>query len=166
MENSTSSHEWRKWLDEYASRLLLFARQQSRNAADAEDLLQEAMVEVWNRVNHHELPPLALVYTTIRRRAIDQARREDRRRKREEASAGTDGLWFDTGLMDNETCKLVETGMKALPEIYGEVVTLKIWGELTFDEIAGVLDIPANTAASRYRYGLEALRKNLKDVIL
>jgi RNA polymerase sigma-70 factor (ECF subfamily) len=44
------------------------------------------------------------------------------------------------------------------------VVTLKIWGELTFEEIAQVLEVPANTAASRYRYGLEALRKTLKGL--
>jgi RNA polymerase sigma-70 factor (ECF subfamily) len=38
---------------------------------------------------------------------------------------------------------------------------LKIWGELTFDEIARQLGIPLNTAASRYRYALAALRKEL-----
>jgi RNA polymerase sigma-70 factor (ECF subfamily) len=42
-------------------------------------------------------------------------------------------------------------------------VTLKVWGELTFAEIAIALEIPANTAASRYRYGLEELRKHTKQ---
>jgi RNA polymerase sigma-70 factor (ECF subfamily) len=51
--------------------------------------------------------------------------------------------------------------MLKLPEIYQQVVTLKTWGELTFDEIGEALEIPANTAASRYRYGLEELRKAL-----
>ena len=37
----------------------------------------------------------------------------------------------------------------------------KIWGELTFEEIAAQLELPANTAASRYRYALGALRKEL-----
>ena len=43
---------------------------------------------------------------------------------------------------------------------FREVVTLKVWGELSFAEIAAVLEIPANTAASRYRYGLAELRKH------
>ncbi len=43
---------------------------------------------------------------------------------------------------------------------------LKIWGGLTFDEIAEALDIPANTAASRYRYGLAELRKLTKEVFV
>ncbi len=38
---------------------------------------------------------------------------------------------------------------------------MKIWNELTFAEIAGVLEISQNTAASRYRYALAALRKNV-----
>jgi RNA polymerase sigma-70 factor (ECF subfamily) len=54
--------------------------------------------------------------------------------------------------------------MRNLPEIYQEVVTLKIWGGLTFAAIAEALEIPANTAASRYRYGIEHLRKLTREV--
>ena len=39
-----------------------------------------------------------------------------------------------------------------------EVVVLKIWGQLTFEEAAAVIGISPNTAASRYRYGLEKLK--------
>ena len=51
-----------------------------------------------------------------------------------------------------------------MPEKFREVVMLKIWSELTFAQIAKTLDIPLNTAASRYWYGLESLRRdtNLK----
>ena len=38
---------------------------------------------------------------------------------------------------------------------------MKLWGERTFAEIGEALDISLNTAASRYRYGIEALRKQL-----
>ena len=39
-----------------------------------------------------------------------------------------------------------------------EVLTLKIWAELTFDEIARTLDLSLNTVASRYRYALCKLK--------
>ena len=42
-----------------------------------------------------------------------------------------------------------------------EVLAMKIWNELTFAEIASALEISQNTAASRYRYALAALKKNL-----
>lgn len=54
--------------------------------------------------------------------------------------------------------------MAALPPEQREVVFLKVWTGLTFAEIADVLATSANTAASRYRYGIEKLRRDLKDV--
>jgi RNA polymerase sigma-70 factor (ECF subfamily) len=56
--------------------------------------------------------------------------------------------------------------MSHLPEIYRQVVTLKVWGGLTFGEIAEALEIPANTAASRYRNGLIELRSLTKEVFI
>jgi RNA polymerase sigma-70 factor (ECF subfamily) len=41
---------------------------------------------------------------------------------------------------------------------------LKIWGGLTFNEIAQSMAISPNTAASRYRYALEQLERKLKNV--
>ena len=73
--------------------------------------------------------------------------------------------WFDTSAEDCESRRLVQNALTRLPDMYREVVTLKVWGELTFAEIADVLGIPANTAASRYRYGLEELRKLTKEVM-
>jgi RNA polymerase sigma factor (sigma-70 family) len=60
---------------------------------------------------------------------------------------------------------LIQDAMTKLPEIYREVITLKVWGDLTFAEIAQSLGIPANTAASRYRYGLEQLRQLTREVL-
>jgi RNA polymerase sigma-70 factor (ECF subfamily) len=104
---------------------------------------------------------LPLVYATIRRRAIDLGRAEDRRRTREEASVPHDEAWFDRSVAEREQREQLEAAMKTLPQPQREVLALKVWGELTFEEIGRVLDIPANTAASRYRYGLDGLRKQL-----
>ena len=41
---------------------------------------------------------------------------------------------------------------------------LKLWEGLTFEQIADALDIPQNTAASRYRYGLDKLRERLRPL--
>ena len=48
--------------------------------------------------------------------------------------------------------------VERLPDQQKEVVILKIWGELTFDEIARTLDESLNTVASRYRYALQKLK--------
>ncbi|MBI5386357.1 MAG: sigma-70 family RNA polymerase sigma factor [Verrucomicrobia bacterium] len=164
MDDPPTPAEWRCWLEEQAPKFLLFARQQTRSEADAQDVVQEAVVESLHRLGHR-LPPPALVLATIRRRAIDWARSEDRRRGREAAAIPPGPAWFDTGVEDRELAALIRDAMGRLPENYREVVTLKVWGGLTFREIAGALGIPANTAASRYRYGLAELRKLTKPVL-
>jgi DNA-directed RNA polymerase specialized sigma24 family protein len=49
-----------------------------------------------------------------------------------------------------------------LPPEQREVIVLKIWNRCTFEEIGGLLDIPPNTAAGRYRYGLQKIRHQLE----
>ncbi len=166
MDETPQQADWRRWLEEYAPKFLLFARQQSRSEADAQDLVQEAVVEACQRQKDGRPPPPALVFATVRRRAIDLARREDRRTGRELAALGpASESWFDTSVEDRELSQLIQDAMSRLPDAYREVITLKVWGGLTFAEIANALAIPANTAASRYRYGLHELRKLTREVL-
>lgn len=164
MDNASIAEGWGRWLDEHAARLLLFARQQCRLSADAEDLLQEALVETWGRTGGDRIPPLPLVYATIRRRAIDRARSDDRRHSREASTAPDRDAWFDVHPADAEFSAHLEALVKTLPAIQAEVIVLKMWGGLTFAEIAEALHVSQNTAASRYRYGIEALRAQFKEV--
>ena len=165
MDDSPQQADWRRWLEEHAPKFLLFARQQTRCEADAQDLVQEAVVEASQRQSDGRPPPPTVVFATVRRRAIDLARREDRRAGRELAAAPASECWFDTSVEDHELSQLIQGAMSRLPDIYREVITLKVWGGLTFAEIADALGIPANTAASRYRYGLTELRRLTKEVL-
>lgn len=54
--------------------------------------------------------------------------------------------------------------MRQLPVEQRAVVHLKLWQGQTFQEIASALGLSANTAASRYRYGLEKLRMQLRPI--
>ena len=95
---------------------------------------------------------LPYIYTSIRRCAIDLGRKEDRRGKREEKSerekiiqyGAVEDPWFETESSDDESRTYLEEGLKKLPEKFASVITLKIWGELTFAEIGKKLDISQN----------------------
>ena len=155
----TQSHadEWHSFFSEWGDRLLLFARQQTRSLADAEDVLQEAMVHVWGKRELFPRIDSGLVFMQIRRVAIDRARRERRREKREQAFAGTqEQSLFQPDGPGNAVD--LEQALGALPHEQQEVLVLKIWGDQTFEAIGKALDISPNTAASRYRYGLEQLK--------
>ena len=151
-------------MEQHTPGFLLFARQKSRCDADAQDLVQEAVTEAANRQADGGLPPVALIYATIQRRAIDLARREDRRGARELKAIELEETWLDTEVENRELRQLMTTALNQLPDHYREVITLKLWSELSFSEIGETLKIPANTAASRYRYGLSELRKLTRGV--
>jgi RNA polymerase sigma-70 factor (ECF subfamily) len=55
----------------------------------------------------------------------------------------------------------VEQALAALPVEQREVVYLKVYEGLTLQEIATLCDVSINTVASRYRYALAALRREL-----
>jgi RNA polymerase sigma-70 factor (ECF subfamily) len=165
---------WREWLEAHGPKLLLFARQQTRSIEDAKDVFQDALVKLVEKVRTGEFVGgqeawLPYLYTAIRRLAIDLSRRDDRRKRREDnvgADAETGQFdafnpWFESDSSDDETRAQLEKCLKELPEKFAEVITLKIWGERTFAEIGETLGISQNTAASRYRYGLEALKRSL-----
>ena len=168
--------DWRVWLQEHGPKLMLFARQQTRSTEDAEDVFQDALVKLTEKIRLEEFTGgeegwLPYLYATIRRLAIDLSRKDDRRKRREDfvggEVAGEDKTpvhpWFDSDASDDEVRSQLEQKLKELPEKFSEVIVLKVWGEQTFAEIGETLEISQNTAASRYRYGLEMLRKSLSN---
>ena len=56
------------------------------------------------------------------------------------------------------------SALQGLPAEQKEIIVLKIWHDYTFEEIGELLEISPNTAAGRYRYGLQKLRMSLKGV--
>jgi RNA polymerase sigma-70 factor (ECF subfamily) len=168
MERTNEQDSWKSWIEAHGPKLLLCARQWTRSLADAEDVLQEAFVRYWRHQRHLPGDPQALLVTSIRRAALDLARRDDRRTAREEkAGTGIEEPHSVFGKLPGEGDERrleIEGAMQRLPAEQREVLVLKIWQEFTFEQIAAVLDISPNTAASRYRYALNALRKELEPL--
>jgi RNA polymerase sigma-70 factor (ECF subfamily) len=69
------------------------------------------------------------------------------------------GIWLESPNGSTETAMALQSALRTLPDEQREVVVLKIWGQLTYEEAAAVIGISPNTAASRYRYGIEKLRE-------
>lgn len=164
MEVLPDDASWRDWFQLHGPKLLLCARQWTRSLADAEDAVQEAFVRFWRHQRKLGGDPQALLLTSVRRAATDLARRDTRRSAREErAESGRELLEpvFEIPLEGDDRRSDIESALRTLPPEQREVLVLKIWGELTFEQIADQLRISPNTAASRYRYALAALREAL-----
>lgn len=136
--------------------LVLYARQFVAVHADAEDAVQNAFVRYWpRRQGAHDT--VAFLFACVRTAALDLARTQRRNRQREQNIRREEAFAIDTSAEAAELQRLMSWQLDQLPAEQREVVVMKIWGGLTFDQIAAVLAISANTAASRYRYGLEKL---------
>lgn len=159
------SEIWQRWLAESSESFFLYARRQTRCEADAEDVLQESLFETWRKGGGRP-PDAALVFATIRRRAMDLARSSQRRAVREDASMeGTVEPFVLPEVGDSDTHAHLAEAVGGLPEHLREVLTLRIWGGLSFPEIGEVTGVSENTAASRHRYALEKLRETLGKVL-
>lgn len=160
MEDVATDESWKICFSELAPGLLLFARQWARSPADAEDIVQEAFVRFWR--TNRDISNRGLLYATVRSIALDFIRRDTRRARRESAAMSeVDQSAAPVFEIEDDSQRALVAAVDLLPLEQREVLTLKIWNDLTFAEIAGVLSISQNTAASRYRYALTALKKNL-----
>lgn len=165
------SIEWKRWLADNGPRLLLFARTWGKSREDAEDLVQESILKMWHYQQEDGRgggpPDLPLVFSTIRFAGLMLHRSEQRRRKREEAIVyfnDFQDVWLDPMMEDDEDAVLLRDAVQNLSDKLREVVVMKTWGALTFAQISEVLAISPNTAASRYRYALEQLTLELKQI--
>src|SRR5881392_3331931 len=161
MDNIASHEDWKSCFSEIGPGLLLFARQWTRSAADAEDIVQEAFVKFWRR--NHDIHNRGLLYAAVRSIALDFIRRDKRRARREAtALAEAEPAIEPQFELEDDTQSALAAAVESLPRDQREVLVLKIWNDLTFSEIAGALRISQNTAASRYRYALTNLKKTLQ----
>lgn len=165
MEVPDEQSTWQAWFRRHGPRLVLWARQWTRSVADAEDVVQEAFVRYWRHQRQLGGDPMGLLLTSIRRAACDLGRREDRRAAREQTGgdpeAATGGSWFEPWAEGDDRRAAMEAALQRLPDAQRQVLVLKIWGERTFEQIGGELGVSPHTAASRYRYALGALRREL-----
>jgi RNA polymerase sigma-70 factor, ECF subfamily len=166
MVNSDSN--WEKCFAELAPRLVLYARQLTQTAADAEDVVQMAFVRWWRRFPNGDRDHVPLLYAAVRTIALDLRRSSVRRSKRENVSylaeEAREPGYFELAAEQQDLARIVEKSMEGLPEEQREVVTLHVWGGLTFAQIAEATGASINTIAARYRYALKALLRKLEPM--
>lgn len=142
-------------IDRLGPALVLFARQW---AAAPEDVVQDAFLKL---VEQRRPPadPAAWLFAVVRNRATDRAR-ADRRRVRREQAARPD-RWFVEPEIDGLDAAAAVAALERLPVELRETIVARLWGGLTFDQIAAVSGCSASSAFRRYEAGIAALRETL-----
>jgi RNA polymerase sigma-70 factor (ECF subfamily) len=140
----------------HAPALRLYARQWPEGD---EDLVQDAFIKLAKQspAPGHVLPWL---YCVVRNGALAAGRGAARRRRREGRASATDA-WFASAedhLDGQEATRL----LAELPLDQREVVVARVWGGMTFEEVAALAGCSLPTAHRRYHAGLAALRERLE----
>ena len=154
--------------DEHAQAVFAYLLNFTRHEADTRDLLQELFIKLAERPELLEeaRDERAFLLRVAHNLALDLIRRRGTREKNYEQLAGeTLAVFASTSAPDEGAFR--EAPSAALGEIPADqraVVHLKLWEGLTFEQIAELLGIPLNTAASRYRYGIDKLRERLRPL--
>lgn len=152
----------------FAPRVKAFLLKQGADQAQAEELMQETMVTVWQKAyqfDRRKAKVSTWIFTISRNRRIDRLRKESR------ANVDlTDPALVPDPLEDSETSfersenrERIERALTGLSADQTKVIRLCFYSDMSHSEIAEKLDIPIGTVKSRIRLAIAKIKAALED---
>ncbi len=150
--NDLARHLEQQYVEMGPSLRAYFRRQRGLDVLD-DDLVQETFLRAWRERTRlrHALTPRAYLFGIARHVAIDALRRA-----RPQDILPAD-LPAEPVAETDERLPLLRAAIAALPATHREPLLLKLQQELSYAEIAAVLDLPLGTVRSRLHYAIERL---------
>jgi RNA polymerase sigma-70 factor (ECF subfamily) len=158
--------ELERLYDQHATAVFAFLLNFTRDEDDTREVLQEVFVKIAQQpeVISAARDERGFLIRLAHNAAVDLMRRRGTRRQYHEQFAREEIPIFAAAADADEAAfrAMLSTALGELPPEQRAVVHLKLWEGLTFEQIAETFNIPPNTAASRYRYGLDKMRELLR----
>jgi RNA polymerase sigma-70 factor (ECF subfamily) len=144
--------------------LLYFAHQLVGDADRALDVLQEVWLKAFRGIGRLENPRLvrAWLYQLTRSLAVDRARQDTARGRREMVYAEESGAAEDEPAFDVEDAAALHRALDTLDLPHREVLVLHFLEDMPIADIAAVVGCPAGTVKSRIYHAKRALRAALR----
>lgn len=154
---AVGARELAELLDRHGAALELYAASWTSRP---EDCVQEAFIEL---ARQRERPErlVAWLYRVVRNRALN-AWRTDRRRTEHERTAGLQLLTDSSATETQAEQEELKTLLERLPADEREAVVLRIWGNLTWEQVAELSGTSSSTAQRRFVAALEKLKERLE----
>lgn len=145
-------------VDERLSALVLFARQWRHDSP--EDIVQNAFMRL---LKEHPFPrdPVAWLYAVIRNLSNNHLRSQKRRKNREAEAFWLRSCFENPASQSDEHDDLIRQ-LELLEQEYREIITMKIWGGLSLEQIASVLGSSRSSVHRKYQQGLTLLHDKLE----
>jgi RNA polymerase sigma factor (sigma-70 family) len=146
-------------LDEHGARLVLYAQQWCEWP---EDVVQEAFIRL---VQQRPVPEnvVGWLYRVVRNGAINHLRSDVRRSKHETTAGSVREGWFKQSHDEAMDGAAAAAALETLPMNEREVIVLRLWSGLGFEEIGQLVGKSKSTVHRWYETGLAALRKNWSE---
>ena len=139
---------------QHGSALLLFATALTGERGRAQDAVHQVFLKLISDGNLREArDKKAYLFRCVRNAVLNEVKIQSR-----SSVLDPDSAWFNPPNRDYTGELNLRRALRSLPADQREVIVLHVWGELTFFQIAELLHVNPNTAASRYRYALAKLR--------
>jgi RNA polymerase sigma-70 factor (ECF subfamily) len=157
-----SIREFEALVDELQHRLVQFAFCRLHSREDAEDVVQDVLVQAYrDREKHRAVDNAApFLFRMVANRCTDVLRRRKR-----DAGPPQDLAAPHAGAEPADGAarmRRVEELLGRIPRRQAEVIRLRVYAELPFEAVAEAMDCSVPTAKSRFRYGVQKLRRALK----
>jgi len=148
------------WYDAYSGGLMLYARNWLGEEA-AGDAVQVAFVRLMGQ-GAAPRDVKAWLFRTVRNEAITRLRKRERRSRHFGRMLSEGPCWFESHPEDLIDARTAQEILLELPQEQNEVVLLRIWGQLTLKQIAGVVGSPLTTVHSRYKAALAIIKERMQ----
>lgn len=145
-------------VEKYFSALTFFARRWVRHAA--EDVAQTTFLKLIKYAEKNGLPAnvSAWLFKTAKRTAIDEYRKTSRFRRLQQEFEDRGEITFEDSPDDKLFAQEMTERLKNLSPDAKQIVLLRVWGGLSFEEIADVVETSKSSVFREYRRALETLR--------
>lgn len=154
--------------DATSSRVFGLAVRVVRDPAQAEEVVQEAYLEVWktsSRFDQERGSALSWLMTICHRKAVDRVRSAEASTRRDtsyhQQNTTIDHDSTSDAAQASMEAQRVRNALKGLTDVQREAIELAYFGGYTHTEVAGILNLPVGTAKTRIRDGLIRLRDKM-----
>ena len=154
--------------DAMASRVFGLAVRVVRDPAQAEEVTQEAFLEIWRMASRYDVDrgsATAWMLTIVHRKAVDRVRSAEAATRRDLTYPAQNQAVDHDSTADAAHASLearrVRAALHSLTAVQREALELAYFGGYTHTEVATMLDLPVGTAKTRIRDGLIRLRDTM-----
>jgi RNA polymerase sigma factor (sigma-70 family) len=150
-----------QWYQTCGPELMLYARHLTGDL-QAEDLVHEAFIRLLGQGTCPE-NVRAWLFCVVRNEAMSLGRRLRLRYTAARVLGQEARPWFEAGIEDRIDAQTVQALMHVLPDHLREIVLLRIWGQLSLQEVSRIVGKPVSTVHHWYQEALETLRQRLES---